>query len=124
VKYGNIPTNVGGKSFGSKLEAGRYSELLILEKAGKIADLQTQVPYRIDWPGGDHICKYIADFVYTDERGNVIVEDTKSPATVTPEYKLKKKLMRACHGIEVAEVYAKPKHVWPKRKIPSRGFGK
>ena len=115
MKYGNIPTNVGGKSFRSKLEAGRWSELLLLEKAGEIRDLQNEVPFRLD-VNGKHICKYIADFVYTDARGNIIVEDTKSTATKTPVYNLKKKLMLALHGIEIQEVYA-TKRAWPKRRL-------
>lgn len=117
MKYGNIPTNVDGKSFQSKLEAGRYCELTLLQKAGKISDLRTQVLYRLD-VGGVHICNYYADFVYTDERGNEVVEDTKSPATVTDVFKLKKRLMKAVHGIEVIEVYHS------KRKIPSRAWPK
>ena len=46
---------------------------------------------------------YIADFVYV-ENGKTVVEDTKSEATRTKEYIIKRKLMRYIHGITVKEV--------------------
>ena len=48
---------------------------------------------------------YVADFVYTDaETGELIVEDTKSEATKTKDFVIKRKLMLAIHGIRVREV--------------------
>ena len=47
------------------------------------------------------IAKYVADFTYEDKHGNLVVEDVKGRATAT--YRLKKKLMLACHGIEIVE---------------------
>jgi hypothetical protein len=47
---------------------------------------------------------YIADFMYYDKDGNVVVEDVKSPATKTKEYILKRKLMLYVHGIQIVEV--------------------
>lgn len=48
-------------------------------------------------------CKYIADFVYTDnETGQTIVEDTKGVRT--KEYIIKRKLMLYLHGIRIKEV--------------------
>jgi hypothetical protein len=117
VKYNNKPTTIDGKSFRSQLEARRWCELVILQRAGDIADLQNEVTFRLD-VNGRHICKYIADFVYTDSRGNLVVEDTKSTATKTPVYNLKKRLMLACHGIEIQEVF-EAKRAWPKRKVRS-----
>ena len=99
TKYGNKRTEVDGKSFASKKEAKVYQQLKLLEKAGQISDLQTQVTFRLDIDE-HHICRYIADFVYI-ENGKRIVADAKG--FKTPEYKLKKKLMLACHGIEILE---------------------
>lgn len=99
-KYRNIPTEVEGIRFSSKREAKRYWELRLLEKAGKIKDLRLQVPVYIDI-FGVHVCKYIADFVY-HENGKQIYEDSKGVRT--KEYKLKKKLVWACHGIAIQEV--------------------
>jgi hypothetical protein len=36
----------------------------------------------------------------------LVVEDVKSKPTVTRLYRVKKKLMRALHGIEIQEVFA------------------
>ena len=106
-----MPTNSrDGKSFHSKLEAGRYEELVLLQRAGKIKNLQTQVTFRLD-VNGDHICNYIADFTYETEHGKEVVEDTKG--VVTPEFQLKKKLMKACLGIEIELVFAKAR--FPKK---------
>lgn len=44
-KYGNRKTTIGGTEFDSLKEARRYQELLLLERAGRITDLQTQVKY-------------------------------------------------------------------------------
>lgn len=48
-------------------------------------------------------CKYIADFVYTDnDTGQTVVEDTKGVRT--KEYIIKRKLMLYLHGIRIKEV--------------------
>ncbi len=44
----------------------------------------------------------LADFVYVDANGRQVVEDVKG--AVTPEFRLKRKLMLWRHGIEVKEV--------------------
>lgn len=44
-KYHSKKVEVGGIIFDSKKEAKRYSELLLLEKAGAISELQRQVKY-------------------------------------------------------------------------------
>ena len=46
-KLHNIPTVVDGIRFASRLEARRYSELKLLEKAGEITDLRWQVPFEL-----------------------------------------------------------------------------
>lgn len=66
---------------------------------------------RADKPCGRHngetilaekACRYRADFVYTDlSTGEIVVEDTKG--VLTPEYKIKRKLMLYIHGIRVKE---------------------
>ena len=46
---------------------------------------------------------YVADFVYIETLNNIeVVVDTKGFRT--PEYKLKKKMMRAFKGIDIIEV--------------------
>jgi hypothetical protein len=95
-KYGNKREN----GFDSRREARRHEELLLLEKARDINDLKRQVPFRIE-VNGELVCTYKADFTYL-KAGVLIVEDAKGCRT--PVYRLKKKLMKAVHGIEIREV--------------------
>lgn len=99
-----------GQRFDSQKEAQRYAELRLMQRAGKIQGLETQVPYELvpaqrDASGklAERAVIYKADFVY-EENGDVVVEDVKSEATRTPEYIIKRKLMRWVHGIEIREV--------------------
>lgn len=119
-KYKNQKITIDNITFDSKKEADRYFELRILEKAGKIADLQRQVKYVLipAQREADHIgprggvikgkliereCAYIADFVYKDlEMEELVVEDTKG--FKTPEYITKRKLMLYQYGIRIKEV--------------------
>lgn len=81
-KYGAVKTEVDGIMFDSKREASRYQELRLLEQAGEIANLRLQVPY-ILFPKNEHgrALKYIADFVYNDDTGALVVEDAKGHST-------------------------------------------
>ena len=100
-KYHSIITEVDGIKFHSRKEAARYQELQLMERAGEITDLKLQVKYSLD-VNGVHICNYYADFVYWDYRFcKLIVEDTKGVKTGV--YSLKKKLMKACHDIDILE---------------------
>lgn len=119
-KYGNHKVTVQGITFDSKREASRYLELQMLEKAGKITNLERQKkfvlipaqyePDIIGPRGGkkkgkliEHECSYVADFVYCDaETGDLIVEDTKGVRT--PEYILKRKMLLYFYGIRIREV--------------------
>ncbi len=99
-KYRNTPTLVDGIKFASQKEARRYGVLKLLERAGKVHGLRLQVSYAL-CVNEVLVARYVADFVYT-EAGRVVVEDVKGFRT--PVYKLKRKLMWACHGIEIKEV--------------------
>lgn len=99
-KYSAIKTEVDGQVFHSRKEARRYQELRLLERAGKISELATQVRFPLDIEG-IRIGVFIADFTYDDEHGNVIVEDCKG--MVTPYYRLKYKLMLAIYRIKILE---------------------
>ena len=108
-KYGNRKTERNGVKFDSRKEARRWSELSLLEEAGAIQNLQRQVRFellpsqRIDGKIVERAVHYVADFVY-EQDGEKIVEDTKSPATRTPVYIVKRKLMLWRHGIQIKEV--------------------
>jgi len=119
-KYRNEKVTYKGFVFDSKKEARRYSELLLLERAGAITDIQMQVkfvliptqrePDTIGKRGGIHKgkllereCSYVADFVYKDlKTGETIVEDTKGMRTEA--YIIKRKLMLKIHGIRIHEI--------------------
>ena len=119
-----------GFTFGSKKEAIRWAELKLEEKAGRITDLDRQVPFELipahyeEIPTGEFYkkgerkglekCKrvciekavnYVADFVYT-KNGETIVEDTKGcKKGITYNYfVLKRKMMLYFHGIRIREV--------------------
>ena len=109
TKYGNKKVIVDGIAFDSKKEANRWCELKLMEKAGIISDLERQVEYelipsqRINGKVVERACAYIADFRYK-QNGEVIVEDTKSPATRTKDYIIKRKLLLWRYGIRIKEV--------------------
>lgn len=121
-KYGNRKVVVDGIVYDSRKEAKRFQELLLLEKAGAIQNLQRQVKfvlipaqreftneiYKSGRKKGcfkqgkllERECIYTADFVY-QEAGKTVVEDTKGFRT--SEYRIKKKLMLFIHGIKIKE---------------------
>lgn len=117
-KYHNKKAVVDGIVYDSKKEAARHEELLLLERAGVIQNLQRQVKYvlipsqrepdTVGSRGGIHKgktiekeCAYYADFVY-EEDGQTVVEDAKGMRTT--EYVIKRKLMLWVHGIRIKEV--------------------
>lgn len=104
-KFGAIKTVVGGIKFDSKAEARRYSQLVLLERAGFISRLERQAVYVL-LPavvlGGRKkpAMKYIADFQYFDAKTKqTIVEDVKG--VITPLFRAKQHLMKHIHEIEV-----------------------
>lgn len=111
-KYGARRTIVRGQRFDSNREAARWQELLLLERAGEIADLRRQVRYPLaagdrplllrsaGYPNGRR-ATYVADFVYRDRAGQEVIEDAKGYRT--PEYRLKRAIMEAT-GHEIREV--------------------
>ena len=115
-KFHAKKTIVDGIQFDSKLEARRWCELILLQKAGVIQGLARQAPFEMI-VNGHLICTYRADFTYQKVIGpneiEGIVEDVKSEATITPEFRLKAKLMEALHGIVI--------QIWPPRQRKSRG---
>lgn len=103
-KYGAKPQRIDGKYFASTREATRWCELLLLEKAGEITDLEYQPEFPLIV--NDHGCGlYRADSKYRDvATGEIVVEDVKSQSTRTAVYKLKRLLVEALFGIIIREV--------------------
>ena len=122
-KYHSIPTCVDGIEFDSRKEARRYRELKLLEAAGKISNLEMQVPFELI-PAQYEECNevytkgprkgerkighciekaviYRADFMYIED-GKIVVEDTKGVRT--KDYIIKRKLMLYVHKIQIKEI--------------------
>lgn len=117
-KYHNRKVTVDGITFDSTKECRRYLDLKLLERCGKISNLELQKrfelipaqyePSRVGVRGGtikgkllERAVAYIADFVYI-ENGKLVVEDTKGMRTA--EYKIKRKLMLYKYGIRIREL--------------------
>ena len=104
-KYGAKRLKIDGITFDSKLEADRYQQLQLLERAGEIKGLEYHKKFIIIPKSryGENVY-YEADFFYF-ENGKPVVEDTKSKATITSTYKLKKRLLAENYGITIKEIY-------------------
>lgn len=104
-KYGNKKTEYNGRVYDSKKEAEYAEELDLCRKVrakqDKVVHVEAQVPYQIT-VNGQKICKYILDFKVTYADGRVEYVDVKGVKTSV--YRLKKKLMKACHDIDIKEV--------------------
>jgi hypothetical protein len=94
-KLHNVKTTIDGIKFSSKLEANRYCELVLLQKAGKVTNIELQPRFLLQEgfkKNGETFrpIYYVADFKVTYRDGRVEVEDTKGMKTEV--YKLKRKL--------------------------------
>ena len=98
-KYRNTKTVIDEIKFDSKLEAERYAQLKIMERAGVIRNLELQPEYELipsfrkngkTW----RKTAYKADFRYILVEDDItIIEDVKgSTAVITDVFRLKQKL--------------------------------
>ena len=108
-KYCNEKIIVDGIEFDSKLEARRWQQLNLLQKAGNIKDLRRQIKFELQpsYVKNDKVIKsinYVADFVYYDlNKRGFIIEDTKGYKTGI--YKLKKKILEYKYpDLEIKEI--------------------
>lgn len=106
-KYRNVKTVVDGISFDSKREARRWQELVLLERAGKIRDLERQTKFQVapavilDGRKKPAVV-YKADFSYRDpDTRRLTIEDCKGVSTAV--YRLKRHLL-ALIGIHIREI--------------------
>ena len=109
TKYRAKKQTVDGITFASRAEARRYVELKILEQAGKVTDLQLQVPFvlapAVLIRGANRkspALRYVADFVFMRD-GARVIEDVKG--VLTQGYRIKRHLM-AVQGLYITEVKA------------------
>lgn len=121
-KYKAKKASVDGIEFDSRKEANRYCELKLLQRAGKIQNLELQkaielIPAQreadtIGKRGGiikgkviEKAVFYRADFVYT-ENGETVVEDVKGykGGGAYAVFAIKRKLLYYRYGIKIKEV--------------------
>lgn len=96
-KFGAVKCEIDDLTFDSKAEGKRYNELMLLYKAKEIG--KPIIQYEFELLAG---IKYRCDFFYICfKTKQFVVEDVKG--FKTPEYKLKKKLMKEVYGIEILE---------------------
>ena len=120
-KYGNRKVRADGLVFDSEREWQRYTELVLALKSGLITQLQVHPKFELS-VNGEKVCDYVADFSYRiyGLKGNdlkdgqkltwdgtagfylFVVEDSKGVRT--KDYIIKRKLMKAVHGIQVREI--------------------
>ncbi len=110
-KFGNKKAWCDGIVFDSCHEAERYLELRTLQELGEIRDLELQPQFGIfacemSSGMGIQVASFKADFRYFDITQNrQRIEDAKSDGTKgETAYRLRKKLVEACHGITIDEV--------------------
>ena len=99
-KYKARKITVNGITFASRAEANRYQDLHLLEAAGVISELELQPEFIILEQSRDNFTrkkiptrKYVGDFRYRDESGQIIVEDVKG--FETPVFRLKWDIVRS-----------------------------
>lgn len=125
-KYHSKKITRDGMTFDSIKEYRRWCELLLLEKAGQITNLQRQVKFELipakyeNFPRysektGKRLkdgirtieqeCSYVADFVYMKD-GQQIVEDVKGykKGAAYNIFVIKRKMMLHFRGIRINEV--------------------
>lgn len=107
-KYGARAEQYDGYRFASQKEKRRYQELVILQHAGEISNLEVHPKFQFvvnDIP----VSSFRPDFQYRDSDGAIVVEDVKSHhgkgSTAGEAYTIRKKLLRAIYGLEVKEIY-------------------
>lgn len=96
-KFHAVKTEINGVVYDSKKESRRAADLALLERAGKISNLQRQVPFElVPRTATERPVFYQADFFYFEiDTKRWIVEDVKSPATrKLAAYVIKRKLMK------------------------------
>ena len=114
-KFGAIPTQTAdGRKFKSTWEGFFYRELLVQQRVGEIENIVCNKvyefvvnnffinTYELDFefnytPKSPHYAKY-------QHTGGMRYVDTKSSATITALFKMKQRLMKAIHGIDVEAV--------------------
>jgi hypothetical protein len=112
-KMRNVKATYKGINFDSLSEIGRYVQLEMLEKAGQVRNIETQVRYDCyAWVDGEvcgkKVCFYKADFRYEmrrmlDKEWTTVVEDVKGRRSgpAWTHFRLKAKLIKANYDLDI-----------------------
>lgn len=104
-KFNAQRTTQNGRVYDSAKEAAHARDLELLKYAGEVVAIEEQVPFPCvvnDVP----VCTYVADFRITYADGRVEVHDVKGykKGAAYAQFRLKKKLVLAVHGVHIIEV--------------------
>jgi hypothetical protein len=105
-----------GYTFDSVAEHRRYCELVLLERAKQIENLQVHPKHDLI-VNGEKIGTYAPDFSYFEIGRGVVYEECKSSATMTPASSLKIRVFQALMKTTVVLI---GKNVPPVRKFKAR----
>lgn len=108
TKYKAKPETIDGHRFPSKKEAARYRQLIMLQRAGEIRNLELQVPIMLEGKTGPlktrtgRKMRLTVDFAYEDRRLDwaMVYEDCKGMAT--RDYEVRKAVAE-CMGYRITE---------------------
>lgn len=100
-KFNASRTEYAGKAYASKAEAEYAFGLDCRLKAGEIASWRPQVRIPLE-VNGSLVCTFVVDFEVTHPSGAIEWVEVKGFETAA--YKLKRKLLEACHGKGVLTV--------------------
>lgn len=104
-KFGAIKgQSADGTKHKSLHEGKYYRRMLLLKQVGDVVKIETEVRYEFI-VNEVFVGTYYLDFRITYADGHIEYIDTKSTATLTNLFRIKKQLMLACHGIEVVPVF-------------------
>ena len=114
-KFRNVAMEVEGFRFDSKLEVRRYRELLQMEHAKIITDLQVKPEFALHAPTPtgqlERIGSYTPEFSYMRERH---IEDCKSlPTRRLATYRWKSHHFAVEYGLEVIEISRRHREMPP-----------
>lgn len=99
--------SIDGIVFASKREMVRWGFLVLLQRSGKIRDLERQ-PSWVVMINGKKLCRYSADFRFFDiEKNRIVIEEIKSSGSAKDTaYRLRRRAAELAYGIVVTEIAA------------------
>lgn len=92
-KFNNVKVQYEGRQYDSIAESNVARYLRLLQQSGEVVQIRYQVPFELYGKNGTKVCKHLVDFMVDWKDGRSEAVECKSPATKTPTWRLKLKLM-------------------------------